>query len=92
MDCTSGFGPVPTATIATSSGISNSEPSTGTGRRRPESSGSPSAMRMQRAPRSQPFSSPRNSTGWVRVWISTPSSFAWWTSSARPGISASDRR
>ena len=31
-------------------------------------------------------------TGWVSVWISTPSSLAWWISSARPGISASERR
>ena len=39
---TSGFDPLPTATITVSAAISNSLPSTGTGLRRPEASGSPS--------------------------------------------------
>ncbi len=46
MDWTRGLGPVPTATIATSSGISSSEPATGTGRGRPEASGSPHPGRV----------------------------------------------
>ena len=51
------------ATTTISQGISNSEPGTGSGRRRPDASGSPSSMRTQRSARTQPASSPRTSTG-----------------------------
>ena len=57
------------------------------GRRRPESSGSPSSMRMQRMPRTLPLPSSRISTGLVSQWNSMPSSSAWCTSSARAGAS-----
>ena len=39
-----------------------------------------------------PCSSPRTSTGLVSQWNSMPSSSAWWTSSARAGASARERR
>ena len=42
---------MPIATTTMSQSITNSEPSIGTGRRRPESSGSPSSIRWQRRPR-----------------------------------------
>jgi len=69
-----------------------SEPAMGMGLRRPSASGSPSSMRTQRAPVSQPFSSPMNSTGLVNMRNSMPSSWAWCTSSRRAGISACERR
>jgi len=61
------------------------------GRRRPESSGGPSSMRMHSTCSSTP-SRPRNRTGVTRKWNFTPSSLAWWISSRRAGISASVRR
>jgi len=54
----SGFAPVPTATMHRSQESSNSEPFTGTGRRRPEASGSPSSILMHSMPVRRPFSLP----------------------------------
>src|ERR1039458_7661361 len=51
---TIGLALVPTAITATARGISNSDPATGTGRLRPDASGSPSSMRWQRTAASQP--------------------------------------
>ena len=88
----SGFALVPMATTTRSQSTTNSDPSTGTGRRRPEASGSPSSIRTQRSPVTQPSSSPTTSTGAVRKVNRMPSCSAWWTSSARAGSSARDRR
>ena len=86
-----GLGDVPRAMITVSVSISNSLPGMGTGLRRPLSSGSPSSMRMQRNARTQPFSSPKISTGLVSMSNTIPSSMAWCTSSRRAGSSASVR-
>ena len=68
------------------------EPEIGTGRRRPDSSGSESSIRMHSIPHTQPFSLPMMRTGLVSSWKSMPSSLAWWTSSLRAGNSSSERR
>ena len=67
-------------------------PAIGTGRRRPEASGSPSSMRCSFTALTQPFSSPRISSGATRKWNSMPSSSAWAISSMRAGISVRVRR
>ena len=68
-----GFAFVPMAKTTLSVSISNSLPATGTGRRRPESSGSPSSIRMQRMARTLPLPSSRISIGLVSQWNSMPS-------------------
>ena len=73
----SGFGEVPRDMITISTSMSNSDPGTSTGRLLPEASGSPSSMRMQRMPFTQPSSPTRISTGFVRRSKMMPSSFAW---------------
>ena len=87
-----GFGRWPMASITVCTGSTNSLPAQGTGRRRPDSSGSPSSMRWHSRPRTQPWSSPTMRTGLVRRRTSTPSSSACRISSRRPGISARERR
>jgi len=64
----------------------------GTGRARPESSGSPSSILMHLRPVTQPSSSPSTSTGLVSQWNSTPSWIACSCSSTRAVISWSLRR
>ncbi len=51
-------GAMPIAAMTTSQAISNSLPGMGSGRRRPDASGSPSAMRLQRRPLTRPSASP----------------------------------
>ena len=65
MERISGLGLVPRAMIMVSTSSSNSLPSLTMGRRRPEASGSPSSISTQVMPFTQPFSSPRTSTGLV---------------------------
>ena len=62
----------PIALTTVSTGMTNSLPGTGSGRRRPLSSGAPSRISAQRTPSTR--SSPTNATGLVRKRISTPSS------------------
>jgi len=54
----SGLGLWPMAQTTRSTSVVNSEPGTGTGRRRPEASGSPSSMRRHSMARTRPRSSP----------------------------------
>ena len=61
-----------TAGITVSAGTTNSDPGIGTGERRPDASGSPSLLRMNRTPVSFP-SSPTSSIGLTRNSIRTPS-------------------
>ncbi len=77
-------------TVSTSK--SHSEPSTGTGLRLPDSSGSPNSMRMSSICFTLFRSSPMNLTGLLRSLKSTPSSSAFSTSSWRAGSSSSPRR
>ncbi len=81
----------PMAGTMQSQGMTNSEPSTGSGRRRPEASGSPSCMRRHSRPLTTP-SSAMIFVGATRVTISTPSSLASTISTWSAGISASVRR
>jgi hypothetical protein len=83
-------GSCPTVTIAASAGSVNSEPGIGTGRGRPEASGSPRRMRCSTAPVSLP--SPENATGPARNSKRTPSASAASTSAGSAGISARLRR
>ena len=71
-----GLGDVPSAMITVSVSISNSLPGIGTGLRRPLSSGSPSSILMHFRAFTQPFSSPRISTGLVSMSKIIPSSMA----------------
>ena len=87
-----GLALVPMAYTTMSVSISNSLPGSGTGRRRPDSSGSPRTIRTQRTARTFFRSSPSNSTGLASQWNCTPSSSAWCTSSTRAGASARLRR
>ena len=64
----------------------------GTGLRRPLSSGSPSIIFSTFMPRTVPSPSTRISTGACRKKKSMPSSFACRSSSMRAGASASERR
>ena len=77
----------PTASTAMSAGRVTPDPSTGTGRRRPLASGSPSFMESHSTATSFPFS-PRNRFGVRSSWSSTPSSRAAWISKSWAGISA----
>ena len=62
-----GFARVPMAVMATSQGISNAESWTGTGRRRPEASGSPELHALELDEDTNPCSSAMNwaKTGWT---------------------------
>ena len=88
----SGFGDVPRDMMTISTSSTNSLPSMGIGRRRPDASGSPSSILMHFMPHTRPSSPPRISVGLVSVRNSMPSSFAWCCSSSLAGISASPRR
>ena len=57
-----GLGRVPRAMMTVSHSMINSLPAFATGRRRPDSSGSPSSISMHSSPQAEPFSSP--STRW----------------------------
>ena len=81
VDLIRGLGLVPRDMMTQSTSSSNSLPGTSTGRRRPEASGSPSSILMQRMARTLSFSSARISTGLLRVLKMTPSSSACSTSS-----------
>ena len=81
----------PMAGMMVSASTTYSEPSTGTGRRRPLASGSPNRMRTALIPLTFPPET-TTSTGAARNSIFTPSSRAACTSSAKAGISALDRR
>ena len=75
-----------------SQSIVNSVPGDGSGRRRPEASGSPSLFRMNSTPVTLPvFSSTmiRVGAAWKMAW--TPSSIASWTS-FEAGMSFMSRR
>jgi len=85
----SGLALVPMALTTTSAGRSNSDPSTGTGLRRPEASGGPSSILRQRSRDDQPSLSLTISSGAVSMTNSTPSSLACLISSTLAGISAS---
>ena len=89
---TNGLGDTPTATITWSTSSVTVFPSTGTGLRRPEASGSPSSITCSTAALTAPFSSARYSMGLWSVRKLMPSSLACFTSSRRAGISCSERR
>ena len=72
----SGLGLVPSDMITVSTSSTNSEPSTSTGFLRPDSSGSPSSMRIHFIPVTFPSSSSIISTGFVRRSKIIPSSLA----------------
>ena len=77
----------PTAGITAEAGISNVDPSTGTGRGLPLASGSPSAMRTHSIPIALPSLATIRS-GAARISILIPSSIASSISRAAAGISA----
>ncbi len=75
-----------------SQSIVNSVPGAGSGRRRPEASGSPSLFRMNSTPVTLPLVSSmmtRVGPAWKMAW--TPSSIASWTS-PEAGMSFMSRR
>ena len=85
-------GAMPIAVMITSQSMSNSLPGTGSGRLRPDASGVPGAIRLQRRPRVAPWPSSRTATG--AAWKTNPtpsfsvsSASTWWA-----GISARVRR
>ena len=73
-------GPWPMASRTRSQGIVNSVPLAGSGRRRPDASGSPRAIRMNSTPVTLPFRSVMTRTGPAWKMAVTPSSIASWTS------------
>ena len=87
-----GLGDTPMATITSSASRVSICPSTGTGLRLPDASGSPNSITCSLTCCTLPLSSPRYSMGLCRVRKRTPSSFACSTSSRRAGISSSLRR
>ena len=87
-----GLGPWPIAITIVSIGISYSDPSIGTGRRRPEASGSPSSMRWILRPVTNPSLFPRIATGAESQRKSIVSSSACSSSSRRAGDSLRVRR
>ncbi len=89
---TRGLAPLPIDMTTVSTARRNSEPLTGTGRLRPDASGSPSSIFWHSISVTHASSFPRKRTGLVRRWNSIPSSSAWWISSIRAGISFFDRR
>ena len=88
----SSLGYCPMAAMTWSHSTMNSEPSTGTGRRRPEASGSPSSMRTHSIPHVVPPSSVTTRTGATSSSSLTPSSSASSTSVWWAGISLRERR
>ncbi len=88
----SSLGYWPMAVITWSHSTTNSEPSTGTGRRRPEASGSPSSMRSISMPVTLLSASARTLTGAHSSSSLTPSSSASSTSVTWAGISLRERR
>ena len=92
VDLIKGLGEVPIDIMTVSAGITSSLSAFSTGRRRPESSGSPNSISTQRTPATQRLSSPVISTGLVRKQKRIPSSLACSTSSARAGNSSAERR
>ena len=76
VDLISGFGLVPIDIITQSTSIVNSLSALTCGRRRPDSSGSPSSISTQRIPPTKLFSSGRISIGLVKSLKIMPSSFA----------------
>ena len=89
-DRNSSRGRWPIAFTTVSTAMTNSLSGTGSGRRRPLSSGAPSLISAQRTPSTR--SSPTIATGLVRKRISTPSWRASSTSCSYAGISCSVRR
>ena len=88
----SSSGPWPMASRTRSQGIVNSVPGAGSGRRRPDASGSPSAIRMNSMPVTLPvFSSVITRVGPAWKMAVTPSSMASWTS-LQAGMSFMSRR
>ncbi len=88
----SSSGPWPIASRTRSQSITNSVPGAGSGRRRPEASGSPSAIRMNSMPVTLPvFSSVMTRVGPAWKMAVTPSSMASWTS-LDAGMSFMSRR
>ena len=81
----------PIAMITVSTSMVNSEPSIGTGRLRPLSSGSPSSIRMHSMPVTFPFWE-RTLTGFTSILIAMPSTSASSTSVLSAGISVRERR
>ncbi len=77
-------------------GRANSDPSTSTGRLRPEASGSPSSMRMHSSPwipvSPSAWASAWRASGCTSSWRMIPSSSASSISSAMAGISLRVRR
>ena len=84
-------GPWPIASRTRSQGIVNSVPGAGSGRRRPEASGSPGFIRMNSKPVTLPFASVMTRVGPAWKIAVTPSSIASWTSFAA-GMSFMSRR
>ena len=82
----------PMALMIWSHSTTNSESSMGTGRRRPEASGSPSSMRIISMPCTLPASSVSTRTGATCRTRRTPSSSASSTSVWWAGISLRERR
>ena len=88
----SGLGLVPIAMMTVSTSRTQLEPSMGTGRRRPYSSGSPSSCLTSSMPLTWPFSSPMMATGLLSRLNSMPSASACSTSSFLAGSSSRPRR
>ena len=88
----SSLGNWPMAAMTWSHSTTNSEPSIGTGRRRPEASGSPSSMRCISMPVTLLSASAMHRTGAHRSSSLTPSSSASSTSVTCAGISLRERR
>jgi hypothetical protein len=87
----SSSGPWPMASRTRSQSMTNSVPGTGAGRRRPEASGSPSAMRWNSTPMTLPASSVTMRVGAAWKIARAPSSSISWTSLAA-GMSFMSRR
>ena len=81
----------PMAGMMASTGISNSDPGTGSGRRRPLLSGSPRRILLHTSAAAL-LPSALTLTGAARKWNSTPSSSASSISQGLAGISALERR
>ena len=77
---------------STNKEVSSMAPSMGTGRRRPDSSGSPSSIFWTLTAHTEPSSPATNSSGETSGRTSTPSALAWCSSARRQGISSSVRR
>ncbi len=84
-------GPCPMASRTRSHGMLNSVPGAGSGRRRPDASGSPSCIRMNSIPSTLPSAPLRTRVGPAWKIVVTPSSMASWTSEDA-GMSFMSRR